>query len=516
MTKDEGRKTNEPMSQLTPLAGLSPGSLAHAFPPRVVIAAPYGRSGKTTVTVGLCAAFVARGLNVQPFKKGPDYIDPSWLTEAARRPCRNLDPFLMGEDVVVAAFARASRDADLALIEGAMGLYDGADLAGTGSTAALARWLDAPILLIVNAQRVTRSIAALVQGYQRFEPNTRIAGVILNNVARARQQTLMTQAIEKYCGIPVVGVLPRDPALAIPDRHLGLIPRGEDDALVPMIAAARDAVQANFDLAKISEIAGVEIRDSRLEITSQERSRAIPNPQSLISNLQFPSAQSAISNRQSKIGIICDRAFSFYYPENLEALQDAGAELIFIDSLCDAHLPTIGALYIGGGFPEVFLRELEANASLRAEIRAAIEAGLPVYAECGGLMYLARSITWRDQRGEMVGALPFDVVMMDKPQGHGYVELRVIAENPLFARGTLLRGHEFHNSKIDLPGFQNLSDLTCAYRVTRGHGIDGARDGILYKNVLASYTHLHALSTPEWAIAFVHRARVGSFDRLFV
>ncbi len=476
------------------------------FPPRLVIAAPHGRSGKTTVAVGLCAAFVARGLNVQPFKKGPDYIDPSWLTEAARRPCRNLDPFLMGEDVVVAAFARGSRNADLALIEGAMGLYDGADLEGTGSTAALARWLDAPILLIVNAQRITRSIAALVQGYQRFEPNTRIAGVILNNVARARQQTLMTQAIEKYCGIPVVGVLPRDPALAIPDRHLGLIPRGEDDALVPMIAAARDAVLANFDLDAIWRIAGGSGRGGDKETRGQ-------GEQPRTSNLEPPFA---IRSSQFAIGILRDRAFSFYYPENLEALQDAGAELVFVDSLRDAHLPALDALYIGGGFPEVFLRELEANASLRAEIRAAVEAGLPVYAECGGLMYLARSITFGNQRGEMVGALPFDVVMTDQPQGHGYVELHVIAENPLFARGTRVRGHEFHNSKIDLTGFQNLSGLTCAYRVTRGHGIDGAHDGILYKNVFASYTHLHALSTPEWATAFVNEARVCSFNRLFV
>jgi cobyrinic acid a,c-diamide synthase len=202
-----------------------------------------------------------------------------------------------------------------------------------------------------------------------------------------------------------------------------------------------------------------------------------------------------------------DRAFSFYYPENLEALQDAGAELIFIDSLRDAHLPALDALYIGGGFPEVFVRELEANASLRAEIRAAIENGLPVYAECGGLMYLARSITWRDQRGEMVGALPFDVVMTDKPQGHGYVELHVVAENPLFARGTRLRGHEFHNSRLNLEGLEDLPGFNVAFRVTRGSGLDGARDGIVYKNVLVSYTHLHALSTPEWAIAFVNKAR---------
>ncbi|MEW5717635.1 MAG: cobyrinate a,c-diamide synthase [Chloroflexota bacterium] len=474
--------------------------MAH-YPPRLVIAAPQGRSGKTTVAVGLCAALHARGLIVQPFKKGPDYIDPSWLTEAARRPCRNLDPFLMGEDVIATAFARGSQNADLALIEGAMGLYDGADLDGTGSTAALARRLDAPILLVVNAQRVTRSVAALVQGYQRFEPGTRIAGVILNSVARARHQTMLTQAVEKYCGIPVVGTLPRDDALAIPDRHLGLIPRGEyshafeDVATVPAIAAARAAVLANFDL------------DAILKISREQGSAGARGQGRPISNLQSAISQSKIKNQKSKIGVIRDRAFSFYYPENFEALQDAGAELVFIDSLCDAHLPALDALYIGGGFPEVFLRELQANASLRAEIRAAIENGLPVYAECGGLMYLARSITWNDQRGEMVGALPLDVVMTGKPQGHGYVELEVVGENPLFARGAKLRGHEFHNSQIDPQGFETPSGLGIAYRVTRGRGLDGARDGIVYKNVLASYTHLHALSTRDWAAAFVAKAR---------
>ncbi len=228
--------------------------------PRLVIAAPQGRSGKTTVTVGLCAALASRGLVVQPFKKGPDYIDPSWLSEASNRPCRNLDPFLMGREIIETAFLRGNRDADIAIVEGAMGLYDGFDLEGTGSTAALARWLDAPILLVVNAQRITRSVAALVQGYQHFEPGTRIAGVILNNVARARQQDLMTQAIEKYCGIPVVGILPRDESLIIPDRHLGLVPRGENEALVPAIRAARDAVIANFDLPAIQKIAGEQER----------------------------------------------------------------------------------------------------------------------------------------------------------------------------------------------------------------------------------------------------------------
>lgn len=455
--------------------------------PRVVIAAPQGRSGKTTVTVGLCAAFAARGLVVQPFKKGPDYIDPSWLTEASSRPCRNLDPFLMGRETIAAAFLRGSRGANLVIIEGAMGLYDGLDIDGSGSTAMLARWLDAPILLVVNAQRITRSIAALVQGYQRFEPDTRIAGVILNNITRARQQDLMTQAIEKYCGIPVVGVLPRDASLTIPDRHLGLVPRAENDALVPAIAAAREAVTKNFDLEKIFTLAKTAISAQRSELENLNLIQPI-------SHLQFPI---------SRVGIIRDRAFTFYYPENLEALQAAGAELIFINAMWDAHLPAVDALVIGGGFPEMFLDELQANVSLRTDIRNAIENGLPVYAECGGLMYLARSITYNSRRGEMVGALPCDVEMTGKPQGHGYSTLVVDGANPFFPIGVQIRGHEFHNSRVI-----NLDNVSFAYSISRGCGIDGRRDGIVYKNVLASYTHLHALATPKWAEAIVARCRM--------
>ena len=476
------------------------------FPPRVVIAAPQGRSGKTTVTLGLCAALAARGLHVQPFKKGPDYIDPSWLSEAARRPCRNLDPFLMGEATAVTAFLRGARGADVAIIEGAMGLYDGLDLDGSGSTAMLARWLDAPILLVVNAQRITRSVAALVQGYQHFESGTRIAGVILNNVARSRQQDLMTQAIERYCGIPVVGVLPRDDALAIPDRHLGLVPRGENELLVPAIVAARDAALANFDLDAILKIAGATKRQGDGETRGQGDGET-GRPGETDSQFAIHNSPFAIHNSPLKIGVIRDRAFSFYYPENFEALQDAGAELVFVDALRDARLPAVHALYIGGGFPEMFLDELEANVSLRADIRAAIENDLPVYAECGGLMYLARAISFAGKRGEMVGALPVEIAMTGKPQGHGYISADVVAANPFFPIGATLRGHEFHNSKINLEGFADLPGLTCAYRLTRGRGLDGARDGIVYKNVLAAYMHVHALATPEWAHAFVARAR---------
>lgn len=454
---------------------------------RLVIAAPQGRSGKTTVAIGLCAALAARGLQVQPFKKGPDYIDPSWLTEAAGRPCRNLDPYLMGRETVVAAFLRGCQGADIAIIEGAMGLYDGLDLEGSGSTAALARWLGAPILLVVDARRMTRSVAALVQGCQLFEPDTPIAGVILNNVASSRHRAMLTQAIERYCGLPVVGFLPRSAALSIPDRHLGLVPRGEDEGLLPAIAAVREAVLANFDLDRIltiSEVKGL--------------------PGNTATEPQIAKERAARGGRAARIGVIHDRVFSFYYPENLEALQEAGATLVFIDSLEDEHLPVVDALYIGGGFPEVFLAELEANVCLRQEIRAAIEAGLPVYAECGGLMYLGKGITWGDKSGQMVGALPIEVHMFPEPQGHGYVALTVEGENPFFAPGIALRGHEFHHSKVEA-----LGPLSYAYRVSRGQGISGQRDGLVYKNVLASYTHLHALGTPEWAPALVAKAAGG-------
>ncbi len=461
-------------------------TMSESFVPSLVIAAPQGRSGKTIVTVGLCAALAARGLRVQSFKKGPDYIDPSWLAEAAGRPCRNLDPFLMGRETVVSAFARGSAGADISIVEGAMGLYDGFDLEGSGSTAMLARWLDAPILLVVNAQRITRSAAALVQGYQRFEPDTRIAGVILNNVARGRHQAIVTQAVERYCGIPVVGALPRSESLIAPDRHLGLIPRAENESLSPTIAAARDAVLAYFDLDQILQISNF---------------KSLLKDAAPTDNLKFEICH-------LRFGIVRDRAFTFYYPENLEALEAVGAELVFIDSLHDPHLPTLDALYIGGGFPEVFMDELQANASLRAEVRAVIEDGLPVYAECGGLIYLSRSVTWGERRAQMVGVFPCDIEMAGRPQGHGYVELEVTGENPLFARGTRLRGHEFHNSKLDLTGLAQagLSGLNIAYRVTRGHGLDGQCDGLAYKNVLAAYTHLHALGTPEWAPALVAKA----------
>ncbi|MHB8993215.1 MAG: cobyrinate a,c-diamide synthase [Chloroflexota bacterium] len=449
--------------------------------PRLVVAAPHGRSGKTTATIGLVAALAAQGLVVQPFKKGPDYIDPSWLAGAAGRPCRNLDLFMMDEEATLATFRRGAAGADVAIVEGAMGLYDGVDLDGTGSTAQLARLLGAPVLLVVDSTRMTRSVAALVSGYQHFEPGVDVAGVVLNNVARSRHEEMLVASIERYCRIPVLGCIPKSDQLTIPDRHLGLVPRAEDDRLVPAIEHARRIALERLDLGRILEIA----RSARTMAEGNGRVHG--------------------GDRSSaRIGVLMDRVFTFYYPENLEALQRAGASLQYVDSLADPRLPEVDGLYVGGGFPELFVEQLEANRSLREDIRRRVEDGMPVYAECGGLIYLSRRLRWGERCHEMVGALPCEIEMTARPQGHGYSVAEVVAENPFFPRGAVLKGHEFHNTRVSC---LDRKRATFAYRLRRGSGIDADHnDGLLVGNVLAAYTHLHASAAPGWAERFVGAA----------
>ena len=370
----------------------------------------------------------------------------------------------------------------------------------------MARTLDAPILLVINATRIGRSAAAIVHGCQTFEPGTNIAGVILNNVAHGRHEARIRQAIESHCHISVLGAIPRDKKLTIPDRHLGLIPREEEDTLLSAITTCQQTVERYLDLDSVLQIAG-SVAPLPVSNQSQISKRAIQTP-------------------LAKIGVLRDRAFTFYYPENLEALEEVGAELLFIDAFHDTELPPVDALYIGGGFPEMFMDELSANVALRTAIRAAIESDLPVYAECGGLMYLSQRIVWGEKSAEMVGALPCEIEMTGKPQGHGYVIAEVENENPFFAPGTVLRGHEFHNSrivrrtlfkendsgddKIRLNGSvpERRCDAPTAYHLSRGNGLGDGRDGVLYRNVLASYTHLHSGGAPDWATGLVRRAQL--------
>ena len=452
---------------------------------RLLISAAHKSSGKTTLTVGLCAALRERGHVVQPFKKGPDYIDPMWLTLASGRDCHNLDFYLMGHDEIRRTFTQQAHGADVAVIEGNKGLYDGLDLDGSNSNAALATLLSAPVVLVIDARGMTRGIAPLILGYQAFDPNVRIAGVILNQLGGSRHESKLRAVIEHYTDVQVLGAVHFDERLAIAERHLGLVPSNEATAADARIRAIAGAVAEQVDLEKLLAVAGT--------------APALPTPE--VPNMAPPRIPDV------RIGVARDAAFGFYYPGDLAALRRAGADLIMFDTLATPDLPPVDALFIGGGFPETQMEALEANASLRAQIRDAIDRGMPVYAECGGLMYLTRSIRWGEKKHEMVGAIPADTVMHPRPVGRGYIALRENGNNPWPSAGAEapneIRGHEFHYSSLE-----NVSpDLTYAYDVLRGHGIDGARDGIVHRNVLACYGHLRDLENNHWASRFVEFAR---------
>ncbi len=448
------------------------------LPPRFVIAAPQGRSGKTTAAIAIGRGLRERGIKVRPFKKGPDFIDPSWLSAACGRTCYNLDAFLMGEDLVMRSFAGRCEGADVAMVEGAMGLFDGPGPGTQGTVAALARDLGAPVILVVNASRMTRSIAAMVGGYQHFEPDTNIAGVVLNHVAGSRHEAKLTAALREHCGIPVLGALPKEGPGHMAERHLGLVPVKEDERAEAVIESVYQRTKDHIDPEGILEVA---------------RKATVKSCEGLMERAAKPMS--------CTIGVFYDRAFNFYYPENLEALREEGAQVVLIDSLYDRALPDIDGLYIGGGFPELHAKELEANDALRHRVGAQIDAGMPVYAECGGMMYLSRGITWKGARYEMVGAIPAETELSERPAGHGYVEAEVVASNPFFEKGQRLRGHEFHHSRLTFSGTPQY-----AYSVMRGHGVNGRSDGFFYNNLLAAYMHVHALGVPGWAPAFAARA----------
>jgi cobyrinic acid a,c-diamide synthase len=448
---------------------------------RLLISAAHKSSGKTTVSIGLCAALAARGLHVQPFKKGPDYIDPMWLSQAAGHPCHNLDLYLMQQEEVRRIFAEQSRRADISLIEGNKGLYDGLALDGSNSNAALAKLLDAPVVLVLDARGMTRGIAPLILGYQAFDRDIRIAGVILNNLGGSRHESKLRAVIEHYTDVPVLGAVHHHPDLEIDERHLGLMPSNESVEAQERIAAIGKLIGSQVDLDRLLQVA---------ECAPLADLPVLPQP--------------PLAADKLRIGIARDRAFGFYYADDLAALEAAGAELVPFDTLSDAHLPDVDALFIGGGFPEMFAPLLEANASLRREIRQAIEGGMPAYAECGGLMYLSRSLACTGGSYEMVGAIPGDVVMHPRPVGRGYVHLETTADHPWAAgRSGKVHAHEFHYSSLDnLP-----ADSRYAWRVARGHGIDGDNDGLVIHNLLASYTHLRSVGGCRWTERFVAYAR---------
>ena len=444
------------------------------------ISAAHKSSGKTTLSIGMAAALCKRGLTVQTFKKGPDYIDPLWLAKASGRGCENLDFYTTGNDEIIHSFQSCMSGSDVALIEGNKGLYDGLDLDGSNSNAALAELLDAPVILVLNAQGMTRGIAPLILGYQAFAEKVRIAGVILNRVGGSRHEGKLCRVIEHYTDVEVVGAVANDSRFEIEERHLGLLPSNEAHYADDIIETLSNAVSEQVDLDKVLEIAN----------TAKKYSAVVQDlPPSKLSNV--------------RIGIAQDDAFGFYYYSDRIEFEKYGAELIPFSPIHDSCLPDVDALFIGGGFPETHLDDLSENKQMRSQIKQFIEAGKPVYAECGGLMYLSRSIQWSGDEYPMVAVIPADCVMHSKPQGRGYVQLATTKDHPWDGQMKQISAHEFHYSELC-----NLdSDLKFAFDVMRGTGINGKNDGLVYKNLLANYTHQRHTGDNQWVHGFVDFVR---------
>lgn len=449
--------------------------------PRLVIAGISGDSGKTLVSLALVAGFKKWGKSVAPFKKGPDYIDPAWLSAVAATPCRNLDTFLVPAEKVRSSFLKHARGFDLSIIEGNRGLFDGRNIEGQHSTAEIARLTASPVLLVINCAKVTRTVAAIVKGCFEFERGLKFAGVILNRVAGDRHNRIITDAIEGYCGLPVLGSIPnlKDKALNIPERHMGLIPPSEFNAGTSFEKNLALLAENHFNLERIYKAAQ---KAKPLELIQVDEKQAL--------------------SPQVRIGYFSDSVFTFYYPENLERLAQSGAELVPISSLKERKLPEIDALYIGGGFPETHAGKLGENQILMQSVKSAADAGMPIYAECGGLIYLCRNLIWNENKFPMAGVFDLDLEMYPRPVGHGYTSLDVVAENPFFPVGTRINGHEFHYSgiKSNLP-----ADAGCC-RMETGVGLGNKRDGLVFRQTFAAYTHIHTDGEHGWANAFISRA----------
>jgi cobyrinic acid a,c-diamide synthase len=448
--------------------------------PRLVVSGLRGGSGKTILSLAIVTSLKTKGLKVVPFKKGPDYIDAGWLAKASGVSCYNLDLFMMSAEQALNSFILHSGSSEMSLIEGNRGLYDGVDHKGSYSTAELAKLLDAPVVISVDCTKTTNTVAALVLGCQQMDPAVSIGGVVLNRIATARQEALIRKSINERCKLPVLGAIPRLKKDPFPERHMGLTPFQELQGLDESIDAVAEIGSKYLNMDEIMKLAET-APDIRRRTMYGEKSTTHDAPQPA----HIP-----------RIGIIRDSAFQFYYQENLEELEKRGASIVEVSPLKENKLKEIDTLYIGGGFPETHAIALADNVSFRQSLCTAIEEGLPVYAECGGLMYLGRSIDLDGRTYPMTGVLPVAFGMEKKPMAHGYTILEVEKENPFFETRGVLKGHEFHYSRVlDL---KEKNGVSMVFNVKRGRGITDNKDGMCYKNVLASYTHLHAAGTPEW------------------
>ncbi len=433
--------------------------------PRIVIAGTHSGCGKTTIASGIMAALTKRGLKVQPFKVGPDFIDPSHHTRICGRISRNLDPFMMGEEGCIDTFIRATEGADIAVVEGVMGMYDGVDGSDMASTAHIARILKAPVILVIDAKGMSRSVHALIDGYRRYDPTLLFSGVILNRIGSPRHRSM----IEPSLTIPSFGYIPRKEELAVESRHLGL--------------------KMAHESASMGEFGKIIEENCNLDAILDAAHQALPlkDPVNPIDNKK---------QAHTKIGVAHDEAFCFYYQDNLDNLKKAGAEIVFFSPLSDP-LPDVDAVYLGGGYPELHLPALESS-RCRQELKTATDSGMPVYGECGGLMYLTEEIR-SDKTYRMCGILPACAEMTRRIQALGYVKGETIASHSFLAPGQTIFGHEFHYSQV-----HPSSDARYAFRLSRGKGIDSGKDGLISQNVLGCYTH--AYFSPLFARALIDSA----------
>lgn len=448
-------------------------------PARVFISAAHKSSGKTTVSIGLCAALAARGYRAQTFKKGPDYIDPLWLAQVTGRPCYNLDFNTQSHDEITAMWRRYASAADIGLVEGNKGLFDGVDPEGSDCNAALAKHLSTPVILVIDCQGITRGIAPLVIGYQRFDPAVQIIGVILNKVGGERHEEKLRRAIGFYTDLPILGAIRRHGDMVIDERHLGLMPSNEHGFPGKKISQIKERVERWVDIDRLIEL-----------LAPRRRGRS-----------HYYGRTAATTAAQVTIGIARDAAFGFYYHDDVAEFAKQGARLLPVDLIQDRALPNIDGLFIGGGFPEMRMRALSENDSMRAAVRAAALGGLPIYAECGGLMYLCRGIRWGGEYRDMAGVIPADARMRERPQGRGYMRLRAAGDAPWrpLDGGHEIHAHEFHHSSLE-----NIDgSLQYAYQVKRGHGINGESDGICLSNTIAGYAHLRSTKNSPWVKGFV-------------
>jgi cobyrinic acid a,c-diamide synthase len=445
---------------------------------RAVIAGTGSAVGKTTISTGIMKA-LSEEYDIQPYKAGPDYIDPTYHALATGNISRNLDSFFMSEGQIREGFERGinNSNADFGIIEGVRGLYEGiSSLEDVGSTASIAKALDAPVILILNAKSLVKSAAAIVIGFKTLDPTIKVEGVILNHVKNRKHYLKAKEAVEKLANTPVIGGIPRDDAIKVEERHLGLVPAVERENIIKSIEKWGAVISKNVDLdALISIMKNSEKLSSGREPLWQEGNR-----------------------KKTRIGVAMDEVFTFYYKENLEAIEANKGKIITFSPLHDEELPDVDGVYIGGGYPEIFADGLESNESMRKSILNFHNSENPIYAECGGLMYLSKSINGR----KMCNVFKYPSMMTKNVQALSYVVSEALKDNIILKKGDIFRGHEFHYSKVDINGFKP----EFAFKILRGKGIINSQDGLMDKNTVASYVHTHVAACQKFALNFTQSA----------